>query len=178
MKLADINPAVRAYILDTVANLLDGTATSLEAYAKTGKPAKDMQPQAILPALISALEKTPTTELPADIKPFVDGVIAIGKQAGAELATFKTDAPEEKVGAAMEKYEQPMMDLVAKNPAAVALGQQLAGSAESLVKELGFNEQTMMEVVALYMASSEDSTQLPAFAAKLREIGTQLRAKK
>ncbi len=178
MKLADINPAVRAYILDTAANLLDAGATSLEAYAKTGKPTKDMQPQDLIPALVSALEKTPTTELPADIKPFMDGVIAIGKQAGAELAAFKTDTPEEEVEAAMKKYEQPMKDLVAKNPAVVALGQQLAGSAESLIKELGINEQNMMDVFTLFIACSKDSTQLPAFAAKLRGIGTQLRAKK
>ncbi len=176
LKLADINPALRGYLLETAACLLDAGAMGMDQYAATGKKFEEMGPQDLFPVMVDAIKKTSTEALPADFKPFMDGVVTIATQAGTELASM----PKDMTGAdaAMEKYQAPLMELIQKNPAIVQLAMQIQGSAESLMAELGLTQAMLMETMMLSAQVPEDPTKLPAFTAKLREIATLLRAKK
>ncbi len=176
MKLADINPALRSYLLETAACLLEAAAMSTDKHIATGESYKDMAPQDILPALVEAIKKTSTEGLPADIKPFMDGIVLIASQVGAELAALDKDMTGAE--AVMEKYQAPLMELIQKNPAVVSLAMQIDDSAESLMAELGLTQAMLMEMAMLSAQVSKDPKQAPVFTAKLREIATLLRAKK
>ncbi len=176
MKLADINPALRSYLLETAACLLEAGAMSIDKYATTGKNLEEMGAQDLFPAMVEAIKKTPTDGLPVDYKPFMDGVVTIATQAGTELASMGKDMSG--ADAAMQKYQAPLMELIQKNPAVIQFAMQLHGSAESLMAELGLTQAMLMEMAMLSTQVSKDPKQAPVFIAKLREIATLLRAKK
>ncbi len=175
LKLADIDPAVRAYALEAIALALEASASYLE----TTDPAKlqeEPSPHEIIPLVMGILEKNSTEGLPAPIKGFMDEFIVLAKQASAELMTIDA-ADEAAAEAAMAKYEAPMMAIVQKYPEAVALGMQIGNSLESLGKELGL-EPVIGAVFAGMLAASEDPAKIKEIAPILRGAATGLRAKK
>ncbi len=178
MKLSDIDPALRTYLLETIASLLDAGAMSMDQYAATGKSFKEITPPEIFPALADAIKKTSTEDLPPDTKPFMDGLVLIAGQAGADLAAMHSNSPSEGVKKVMKKYLPSFVGLIQKNPAVVQLATQIQYSEESLMAELAITQALLKETMKLSGKISADVKHVPAFTAKLREIATLLRAKK
>ncbi len=176
LKLADIDPAVRAYLLETLACVLDESAGFIDKMLEQGKTVEDIEPSHVLPIVMEILEKNPTDALPPQVKGFMDEFIALAKKASDEL--MLVDAEDNAAAEAIfMKYEQPMMAIVSKYPEAVALGMQLAMSAEALGDELEA-ESLMNAVFVAMMASGEDPSKIKEVAPILRDAATKLRSKK
>ncbi len=175
LKLADIDPAVRAYGMEAVALALEAFATYLE----TTDPAKFQEEpdhKVLVTLAMNVLEKNSTEGLPAPIKGFMDEFIVLAKQASAELMLIAA-GDDEALEAVLAKYDAPLMAIAQKYPEAVALGIQIFYSMENLGLELGL-EPVFAAFFADMMTPNEDPVKIKKLASTFREAATEIRAKK
>ncbi len=176
LKLADLDPAVRAYALEAIALALEANATYFEK-ASLEEIQSDPNLKMLLPLVVGIFEKNSTEALPAPIKGFVDEFSVLAKQMYDEL--MLTDLENDgAIDTVMAKYEAPAMAIVQKYPEAVALGMQIAGSLESLSKELELDSIIGALVAAGMQSAGGEAPNPKDIAPILRDAATKMRAKK
>lgn len=177
ISLAKMDPALRRYLLNTVATTLDVSAAYLTEAANSGKILQEPTPTDLFPLVIQILDATPTTELPTEYQSFMNGIIRIAHQINDDFAAIGKDAPDEEYEKTFEKYEPEVMTLLAQSPQVVAFGMALSESGEALLSELDIAKEQFATLGVSLMMTAKNPTLAPQLATQLSQLAEVIRSK-